>query len=396
VSAGNVLAPPGESLFRRELGSRDQGRPGPTLVVLAGIHGNEPAGVHAVYSVLAALERGGVLLDGRLVALGGNLAALQKGRRFLRRDLNRQWLPDQVDALLQREPLLDQDEDREQRELIACFERVQASTRGPIVYLDLHTSSADGPPFLALADTIDNRRTGLGIGVPIILGLEETIDGASMEWWTARGVVNLACEGGRHGAPDTQRNLEAVLWLVLEQAGMLPRGRVDLAPHRQHLRRVTAGLPAIVEIVHRQVIAPTDHFAMQPGFTNFQVVRNGDLLAQDRNGEVRAPYDARVLLPLYQALGDDGFFLGRAVRPFWLKVARLLRWLKLDRIVHWLPGVRRDPEDRNSILVNPKVARWLVTELFHLLGFRRMSRRGDRLRFSRRWSLVHNRLLRPR
>jgi succinylglutamate desuccinylase len=135
---------------------------------------------------------------------------------------------------------------------------------------------------------------------------------------------------------------------------------------------------------------------MTPGFVNFQAVERGGLLANDRRGEVRAPFPARVLLPLYQALGDDGFFLGRSVRPFWLQVARFLRWLKLDRIVHWLPGVRRDPDDRNSILVNPAVARWFVTELFHLLGFRRMSRRGDRLRFSRRWSLRHNRLLRPR
>lgn len=396
MSSESVLARASESVFRRELGSRDQGRTGPTLLVLAGIHGNEPAGVHAVRAVLATLLREGVELDGRLVALGGNLQALEQGRRYVRRDLNRQWLPEQVDALLQRDPALDQDEDREQRELIACFERVQQSTRGPIVFVDLHTSSADGPPFLALADTIDNRRTGLGIGVPIILGLEETIDGASLEWWTARGIVNLAVEGGRHQAPDTQANLEAVLWLVLEQTGILPRGRRDLSSQRAQLERVTAGVPAIVEVVHRHAITPADQFQMAEGFVNFQAVQKGERLASDRNGAVRAPFDARMLLPLYQALGDDGYFLGRSVRPFWLKVAHLVRAYRLDRIVHWLPGVRRDPGDRNSILVNPRVARWFVTELFHLLGFRRMSRRGEVLRFSRRWSLVHNRLLRPR
>ena len=34
--------------WRRELGRLDHGRAGPTLLVLAGIHGNEPAGVVAV------------------------------------------------------------------------------------------------------------------------------------------------------------------------------------------------------------------------------------------------------------------------------------------------------------------------------------------------------------
>jgi hypothetical protein len=117
------------------------------------------------------------------------------------------------------------------------------------------------------------------------------------------------------------------------------------------------------------------------------------VLAHDRRGAIRTKRACRVMLPLYQALGDDGFFLARDVRPFWLGVASWLRALGLPRIVHWLPGVRRDPGDPNTILVNPGVARWFVTELFHLLGFRRERRCGDRLAFSRRLSLRANRRL---
>lgn len=380
----------------RWLGRWDQGQPGPTLLVQAGIHGNEPAGVHAVRAVLAELERDGVALRGRLLALAGNLTALGLGRRFVDRDLNRRWLPEQTDALLAGDPDADGAEDRQQRELLGCFEEVLATTRGPIVFLDLHTSSADGAPFAVLADTLDNRRLGLGIGVPIILGLEETIEGASMEWFAQRGIVNVAVEGGRHAAADTVANLTAVLWLVLEQIGCLGRGQRDLTAHRERLRRAGAGAPPIVEIVHRQVIASADGFRMEPGFTNFQAVAEGELLATDRRGAITAPQPSRLLLPLYQGQGDDGFFLGREVRPFWLRLATVLRGLQLDRIVHWLPGVRRDPDDRNTLLVDPRVARWLVTELFHLLGFRRERRRGDRLCFTRRWSLPHNRRLRPR
>jgi hypothetical protein len=106
---------------------------------------------------------------------------------------------------------------------------------------------------------------------------------------------------------------------------------------------------------------------------------------------VVAPYDCRVMLPLYQALGDDGFFLSRDVRPFWLVVARVMRRLRLDRIVHWMPGVRRDPDDINTILVNPRIARYFVTEIFHLLGFRKERKRGSVLAFTRRWSRRENR-----
>ena len=380
--------------FRRELGTWDCDRAGPTLIVLAGIHGNEPAGVRAVQTVLQRLQRQAIELHGRVVALGGNLKALGRGVRYLQRDLNRQWLPEALDGLLARDPAADGDEDREQRELVRAFERALQTARVPCVFVDLHTSSADGPPFLCLADTIDNRRTALATGVPLILGIEETIDGASLEWWSQRGIVNFAVEGGRHEHPDTVGNHEAVLWLLLEHLGML-RG-VDVTPYRAHIARVCAQQPRVVEIVRRHAITTQDRFVMQPGFRNFDAVRRGQQLAQDARGPVLAPFDGRVMLPLYQALGDDGFFLARDVRPFWLSVAAGLRRLRLHRIVHWLPGVRRDPGDRNTILVDPRIARWFVTELFHLLGFRRERRRGDVLAFTRRWSLPANARLHAR
>ena len=53
---------------------------------------------------------------------------------------------------------------------------------------------------------------------------------------------------------------------------------------------------------------------MEPGFANIQPVARGQLLARDRRGEIRAPEDCLVVMPLYQGLGDDGFFLGRDLR----------------------------------------------------------------------------------
>src|SRR5262245_9278287 len=178
--------------FRRELGTRDCGVAGPTLVVLAGIHGNEPAGVLAVQRVLGRLQEQDLALRGRIVALCGNLGALRRGVRYQHRDLNRQWLPEAVAALQLRDPAQGSEEDVEQRELVAAFERAEQSARGPVVFVDLHSSSADGPPFVCFADTIDNRRTALCTGVPGILGIEETIDGASLEWWSHRGIVAMA------------------------------------------------------------------------------------------------------------------------------------------------------------------------------------------------------------
>lgn len=382
--------------IRRELGRHDDGEPGPTLLLQGGIHGNEPAGVVAIQRVLARLAELGASVAGRIVALAGNLPALEHGTRYLVRDLNRQWLPHSLEQLHAADPVDDTPEDRQQRELLHCYEQLVASATGPVVFLDLHTSSADGPPFVVLADTIDNRRIGLALGIPILLGLEELIDGACMEWFSSRGIVNCAIEGGRHMHPDTVANLESAIWLALEAIGILRKGAVDLVPHRAHLQRVTRGLPPVVEIFHRHVITPEDRFRMEPGFTNFGPVVRGQLLARDRAGEVRARGSARVLLPLYQAQGDDGFFLGRPVTLLWRWLATVLRGLRLSRIVRWLPGVRRDPQDPTTLVVDPRIARWFVLEAFHLLGYRRHGRRGTMLTFSKRRSRGENAALRPR
>jgi hypothetical protein len=132
---------------------------------------------------------------------------------------------------------------------------------------------------------------------------------------------------------------------------------------------------------------------MEQGFENFSAVKKRQLLAKDNGGEIRAPFACHVMLPLYQELGDDGFFLARRVRWVWLWLAQWLRALHLSMVLPLLPGVRRDPGDRDTLLVNPKIARWFVVEIFHLLGFRKESKRRSLLTFRRRWSRPENRRL---
>ena len=386
-----VSAMESKNIMQRELGRWDSGHPGPTLLVTGGVHGNEPAGVYAAQRVLAQLEDRAPEIVGRFIALAGNLPALSENRRFLSRDLNRNWDQESLVANEARGEQERSSEDREQLELIECFVKAERSASGPVVYADLHTSSAEGSPFLCLADTIDNRRLGITTGVPIILGIEETIAGASLEWFADRGIVALAVEGGQHESDEAVANHEAVLWSLLVRLGMLPEGFVDLGPHRERLRQAIGSAPPIVEIVHRHVIASDDVFRMESGFVNFEVVAKGQLLAKDRHGDVRAKCRGHVMLPLYQELGDDGFFLARRVRWFWLLLAQWLRTLHVAALLPLMPGIRRDSNDHDTMLANPKVARWFVVEIFHLLGFRKVTERSGYVAFRRRCSRRVNR-----
>ena len=182
---------------RRVLGIVDSGCAGPCLVVLGGIHGNESAGVAALQRIVDRLAPPPSLRRGQLWALCGNLGALTRGKRYLDRDLNRAWLAENLARLGAREDA--PAEDLEQAELVETFERAQRQAQGPVVFLDLHTSSATGAPFSCVSDTIANRRVGLFLPIPMILGLEECVDGTVLEYFNSRKLAALTIEGGRHG-----------------------------------------------------------------------------------------------------------------------------------------------------------------------------------------------------
>ena len=373
-----------DALAPRLLGRHEGTAPGPTVVAIGALHGNEPGGPAAITAVLDRLGRERPTLAGRFVGLVGNRRALAAGARHLGRDLNRRWSPEELGAVLAG-GRASSPEDLELAELVAAIAPWVATAREPVVFLDLHSTSAPGSPFVCMADVLRNRPIAFALPIPVLLGIEEAIDGALMGYLTELGHIAVAIEGGQHDDPETTRRLEAALWLALVAAGALAADEIaDLAAHHALLARAAEGLPRVLEVRHRHPVHPMDGFQMKPGFRNLDRVERGALLAADARGEVRAPESGRVLMPLYQRQGEDGFFLSRPVAPFWLRAsARLRRW-RADRWLTALPGVRRDAEDRDRFLVDPRVARFQTNNLFHLLGYRRVRDRGDRLVFSRR------------
>jgi succinylglutamate desuccinylase len=382
-STGVVEAPGG---FRRIVGRVRGERAGPSLIVLGGIHGNEPAGVRAAERVLAAVTRVQPRLRGELALVAGNLQALERKVRYIDRDLNRSWTEDHVAAVrAQGAGARRASEDQELRALLDVLEELVRAARGPVHFLDLHTSSANGPPFVTVGDTLRNRRFALCFPVPIILGLEEQVDGAALEYVNNLGCITLGVEGGQHEDPRAVEHHESVIWLALAGAGLLAADALpDHEAHRRRLQRACHDAPRVIEVRERHGLGHDDGFRMRPGFSNFQRVRRGTPLADDRRGPILAPQDGRILLPLYQAKGNDGFFVCRDVGLFWLRLSGLLRRMRLGSLAALLPGVRRHPQRRDVLVVNTRIARLYPLEIFHLLGYRKLRHEGAQLVVSRR------------
>ena len=372
----------------RSLGAHEGRNAGPLLLVVGGIHGNEYSGVLAARRVLDKLALEDRPFRGRFVALVGNLAALALDQRFIDLDLNRQWLPQrvaEVTAAARTASGTSAVEEREQRDLLAALLRELETAQGPVYFMDLHTSSADGPPFVTVGDTLRNRAFALKLGLPVVLGLEEQIDGALLEYVNNLGHVTVGIEAGRHHAPESVDHHEAVLWLALAAAGhMDEKDLPDAAALRGRLRAATPGIPPIMAVDLRHPVTPDDGFVMAPGYRNFDPVPAGQAVARDKKGPILSRRRSRMLLPLYQAQGSDGFFLVRKIHPFWLRLSALLRRSGLPELVRWLPGVRRHPEWPETLVVNTRVARLLPLQVLHLLGFRKLRWRGHLLMVSRR------------
>ena len=368
LKLASQLATPGEHQIASIRGSL----PGPTLLIVGGIHGNEPAGVLAAYSVLLRIQERRADLRGEVVLLRGNTRALERKVRYLDADLNRQWTADNARLSESgKHGLPEMSELLEQGELLVALREAVSRARGDVYFVDLHTTSAPGKPFATVGDTLRNRRFALNFPVTIVLGLEEQIDGTLLEYLNNLGVITMGLEAGQHDAITSVDHHEAVIWNAIVATGNFRQEDLPEFDHHRSLLNGAGGGRRVVEVRHRHAILPEDGFQMEPGFRNFQPVQRGQVLARDRTGEITARETGLILLPLYQALGDDGFFLGREVKQFWLNLSALLRNLKVGDYIHFLPGVRRDPLNEDFLIINTRIARILPLQIFHLLGLRR-------------------------
>ena len=356
---------------------------GPTLIAIGSLHGNEPAGAEALVKI--ADELGGMQdkLSGRVYLIVGNTRALGKSVRFVGCDLNRAWTNENL-ALLGTKPLMEISEGRELTELDRLLDGILIMAKDEVYVLDLHSTSAGGSPFATVGDTLRNREFAGKFPVKTLLGIEEQLDGTMLEHLNNIGAVTLGFEGGQHLSTETVENHTSLVWLALVNSGILAAVDIpDLEKHRTRLAEGRRG-SRIVEVLYREAITSEDEFEMNPGFSNFDQVAKGQIVAKNRLGRIKAVESGLILMPLYQKLGEDGFFIGRTVAPFWLWLSKILRTFKIQDYVYWLPGVARDEHDHETLIVNTRVARLFPLQVFHLLGFRRRRWSGNKLIVSRR------------
>lgn len=291
---------------------------GTLVFAIGGMHGNEWAGVRAIETMFEMLEREpsvnpGFEFKGRLVGLRGNLQALAVNQRFIVKDLNRQWTNENVARLKNTHSENLDAEDKELLDLLTTIENeIQVYKAQKVILIDFHTTTARGGIFTIPTDDPESIQLAKGLHAPVIKGMINRMKGTTLNYFTTENMgietVAICFESGQHKDVLSVNRAVAALTNCLRTIGCVKKEDVE---HRHDfiLREYSQGLPKVSELVTIHNILPGDFFKMEPNYKNFQHVRKGDVLAKDKKGEIIAKTDGRILMPLYQKKGNDGFFL---------------------------------------------------------------------------------------
>ena len=344
---------------------------GPTLVFFGGIHGNEPSGVIALEEVLGKLNHHKDQIKGNIYGIRGNIPALAKERRFLENDLNRIWTRQGIEAIKVKASSERSSEENELVKIYTLISQILTSDPGPYYFIDYHTTSSPTLPFITINDALINRKFAKLFALPVILGLEEYLEGPLLSYINEKGYVAIGFESGQHYTQEAIENSVAFTWLTLLFTGALEEDFLDNTEHYfAQLRKSALGNTNFYEVTHRHLITQEDNFKMIPGFRSFDTLAEGTRLASHNGKKLKTDKKSIVFMPLYQEQGEEGFFLIRKIPNWILGLSAGMRKIRIDHLLTFLPGISWHNASKDRLMVNLKVTRFLSKPFFHLMGYR--------------------------
>ncbi len=355
----------------REIGEIKGKKQSPTIIIIAGIHGNETSGLYSVQKVVNTIIEQNIELQGNFYALSGNMNALKKGVRYEEIDLNRIWTHSHI-RYIQNNTNEFSNDVNEKIVLYKIVKEILHRDKGPFYFIDMHSTSAITSPFITISDSINNRKYSSKFPVPVILGIEEYLEGPFLSFINEFGHVALGFEAGQHDDIKAIKCSEAFIWMSLVNSGCLKKKKVkDYNKYEKLLAELSPLKGEFFEIDFRHQILRNEEFIMKPNFNNFDIISKNQLLGSSNNSLVFAPLKGRIFMPLYQNQGDDAFFVVTKISKFWLLLSKFLRHIQFYHFLKLLPGIRQYRPNRHVLVVNRKTAKFLATDIFHLFGYRK-------------------------
>lgn len=195
--------------------------PGPTVAVIAVMHGNEPVGLGVHDRIAQEVTK--ELIAGEVLCVKANLEAARLDQRHTEdgRDMNRLWDPENLVRIRRTDPAQ------------LCYEERRVHEVAPLLLqadavLDLHSTSRPSAPFLVFRDDQRHAQLARRMGVAhLVTGLHENAilsGGAGANVGLGPGEhgprVGLTFEAGQHTDPGNAERAFRVAWRLFHEMGV--------------------------------------------------------------------------------------------------------------------------------------------------------------------------------
>jgi predicted deacylase len=261
--------------------TRDSGLPGPHVVLVSLIHGNEISGAIVLNELL---RENFVPARGKLTFGFANIPAFKRfdplnpvASRFVEEDLNRVWDDAQLFGVRRS---LELDRAREIRPIIDAAD----------IVLDMHSMLWPSDPLLLCGPAPQGRALALKLATPPMViadqghaGGKRLIDyGRFTE--AASHAACILVEAGQHWEKAAVRQMRETVLSLLGHAGL-----ADVPP-------AAAAAPCFAEVT-QVVTAMTNRFVFTRNLRGGEMIAEaGTLLAHDGETEIRTPHDDCLLV----------------------------------------------------------------------------------------------------
>lgn len=254
--------------------------PGPTILILGGVHGNERCGVNALEEIKTwDIQKGKIMLE------IGNPEAVKRDIRCTEQNLNRMFLPQQMLS--------------EEAKKSYEYERAQylKNLMGQAdILIDMHASNTpESIPFIIAEESAKNIISD----IPMLIscsGFDTFQPGGTDYYMNTLGKIGICIECGY---TKDMRSIETALRCVesiLIGQGML-LGTVQRSAQQQFK-------------VFFQYYTRTESFRLKNDFADFEFLTADTLIAFDGDDPVYAPQDCSILFARSRdRVGEEGFLL---------------------------------------------------------------------------------------
>ena len=238
-------------------------KPGKTVAVIAGVHGDETCGVRLFDKILSDFNP----RSGTVYFIYGNPKAIEKGVRYTEMNLNRAFRPEKTLTEKEKQSY----ERKRALELMPILEKCYAS-------LDIHSSaSKESIPFVIC----EPKSFFIAERLPVLIkssGWDAIHQGSTDYFVNKSGGFGLCVECGSHNDPRAQELARKCLDNFLIIMGVIS----GETPSKQTDQRTI--------IVHKQYITK-NNFIPARDFADFEKLREGELIGIDGSVEIRAKKD---------------------------------------------------------------------------------------------------------